>query len=488
MALPIQPSDTQAGCNPVSSNCVIWQGPDIPCITLCKGDSISDVTYKVATELCTLVDQLDITGFDVSCFPPICPKPENIHDLIQFIIDQLCQQSQGTGGKSSTFNCTDSLNCMVSIVPCFQKTNQYGDLITQLSIEDYATAIATKVCEIVAELVVVNARLDDLDARIQVFEDCDACNPVIPPITVPTSCLSASTDIPIATFVEDLETAFCELQTATGTTTELYSAIAQECVNLDTSPSLTNTSVNMGSLPGWITAGNYNTVADSLNNMWITICDMRSALYNVVTTCCAPSCDDVNLFITATYSSPNILLTIGGTIGGTFTDCYSGGSAVTITDTYGNTYVTSVPVVSNVGGAAVSINIGATSLNPYTDYTVSLNVCTDDPTNKLKCNQVLTTSVTNSAYCPAIVYAADVTEIDFSLTNLISSPVTYVIECWNNALTTIVTGQTIINPAAGAVIGTLTGLTAAVTYQVRVRVIIGSVIKDCPYSSVTTKP
>ena len=90
MALPIQPKDTQAGCNPVSSNCVIWQGPDIPCITLCRGDSISDVTYKLATELCTLVDQLAITGFDVSCFPPICPKPENIHDLIQFILDQLC--------------------------------------------------------------------------------------------------------------------------------------------------------------------------------------------------------------------------------------------------------------------------------------------------------------------------------------------------------------------------------------------------------------
>ena len=110
MAIPIQPSDTQAGCNPVSSNCVIWQGPDIPCITLCRGDSISDVTYKVATELCTLVDQLDITGFDVSCFPPICPKPENIHDLIQFIIDQLCTQ-QGeivTAISDTCLDCTDA--------------------------------------------------------------------------------------------------------------------------------------------------------------------------------------------------------------------------------------------------------------------------------------------------------------------------------------------------------------------------------------------
>ena len=496
MALPIQPSDTQAGCNPVSSNCVIWQGPDIPCITLCKGDSISDVTYKVATELCTLVDQLDITGFDVSCFPPICPKPENIHDLIQFILDQLCTQTISTTGTTKGLvpgevpvtNCEEAMNCLVTIAPCFQYTNPYGDLVTQMTIKDYAAAIGTKVCDIVDQLVVINATLVDLDSRIQVFEDCDACNPVIPPIEIPTSCLTAGTNIPIEDFVQTLETAFCELQTATGPATEIYSAISQECVNLDTSPSLSNTSVNMGSLPGWVTASNYNTLADSINNMWLTICDIRSAVYNVVTTCCAPSCDNVDLFITATYSLPIISLTIGGTVSGTFADCYGAGSFVTITDAFGNSYTTQVPVIANVGGAAVSINIAATSLNPYTDYTVTLNVCVDDSTNSLKCNQVLTTSVLNSGSCPAIVYAPDVTYIDYTFTNAISSPITYIVECWNSTFTSVVASQTTVNPPVGPVIGTITGLTAAVTYQLRVRVVTGSTIKDCPYTQVNTKP
>ena len=500
MALPIQPTNTQAGCNPVSSNCVIWQGPDIPCITLCRGDSISDVTYKVATEICTLVDQLDITGFDVSCFPPICPKPENIHDLIQFILDQLCScciTNADTGttkgllpGEVSVSNCEDAMNCLVDIAPCFQYTNAFGDLITQLPIKDYAALIGIEVCDIASQLVVINATLVSLDDRISVFEDCDACNPVIPPIEIPTSCLTAGTDIPIEDFVQTLETAFCELQTATGPATELYAAIAQQCVNLDTSPTLSNTSVNMGSLPGWVTAGNYNTVADSLNNLWITICDIRSAVFNVVTTCCAPSCDNVDLFITATYSSPNILLTIGGTVSGTFADCYAAGSFVTITDAFGNAYTTQVPVIINVGGAAVTIPIGTSSLNAFTDYTVTLNVCVDDSTNSLKCNQVLTTTVTNSAACPAIVYAVGVPYdfIDYSLTNLISSPVTYMVECWNNTFTTIITSNTHVNPAVGAVIGTLSGLVAGVTYQVRVRVITGSTINDCPYTEVETKP
>ena len=30
-------------CNPVSSNCVVWQGPTLECIDLCKGDTVSDV-------------------------------------------------------------------------------------------------------------------------------------------------------------------------------------------------------------------------------------------------------------------------------------------------------------------------------------------------------------------------------------------------------------------------------------------------------------
>jgi len=55
-------------CSPISSNCVIWQGPDIPCIKLCAGDTISDVIFKLATELCTVLDTLNVTNYDLSCF------------------------------------------------------------------------------------------------------------------------------------------------------------------------------------------------------------------------------------------------------------------------------------------------------------------------------------------------------------------------------------------------------------------------------------
>ncbi|NCD07639.1 MAG: hypothetical protein EOL97_16135, partial [Spirochaetia bacterium] len=54
-------------CIETSSNCIIWQGPDIPCISLCEGDNITNVVYNLATTFCNLSDQLQIENFDISC-------------------------------------------------------------------------------------------------------------------------------------------------------------------------------------------------------------------------------------------------------------------------------------------------------------------------------------------------------------------------------------------------------------------------------------
>ena len=51
------------GCSPVSSNCVVWQGQTLPCLDLCKGDTVSDVVFKAATELCTLMTMFDISNY-----------------------------------------------------------------------------------------------------------------------------------------------------------------------------------------------------------------------------------------------------------------------------------------------------------------------------------------------------------------------------------------------------------------------------------------
>jgi hypothetical protein len=61
-----------SGCDSTSSNCVVWQGPDLDCIQLCNGDTISTVVAKMAERLCQLTSQdctleLDISGVILNC-------------------------------------------------------------------------------------------------------------------------------------------------------------------------------------------------------------------------------------------------------------------------------------------------------------------------------------------------------------------------------------------------------------------------------------
>jgi hypothetical protein len=189
--------------------------------------------------------------------------------------------------------------------------------------------------------------------------------------------------------------------------------------------------------------------------------------------------------MTSTFTNPNVNLSFTGSAG-SFVDCYALGMFVTITDSFGVSYTTQVPVIANLGGGVQSIDISVSALSLYSNYTVSLSVCASDGTTT--CNETIIQTIANTSLCPSMTYGAEATYIDYSFTNAISGPVTYIVECWNNALSAIVTTSTVVNPAAGAVVGSVTGLLAATTYKLRTRVIIGSSITDCPYTSVTTKP
>ena len=54
--IPTNSSATTNGCNNISSNCVIWQGPDITCIDLCNGDSVSEVSIQLINTTLTSYD------------------------------------------------------------------------------------------------------------------------------------------------------------------------------------------------------------------------------------------------------------------------------------------------------------------------------------------------------------------------------------------------------------------------------------------------
>jgi hypothetical protein len=78
------------GCTAISSNCITWQGPDIPCLDLCKGSTVSEVIYNLGLEFCKLYEDLSPESYNLECLnlDDVCNL--TFKDIFQALIDKVC--------------------------------------------------------------------------------------------------------------------------------------------------------------------------------------------------------------------------------------------------------------------------------------------------------------------------------------------------------------------------------------------------------------
>lgn len=266
-------------CSPISSNCVIWQGPDIPCIKLCAGDTISDVVNKLAIELCAVLDTLNVTNYDLSCFNLTACGPNDFQALIQFLIERICAlQTELTtvadpATSPITTNTTKSASAdtLVTVADCFVVGR-----VTVMTVSEYAQAIGTKVCALVTEIDTINANITSLDIRVTALEAAPAPTFTIPSFTLGCSIdtLSSGTTQFISTVLENfINDVWCNYYyNVTGTSSDLSAAVNQICIS-DSDLQLT-TGTAFSTNTDWIQSGSYSTVADAINNLWVALCDV----------------------------------------------------------------------------------------------------------------------------------------------------------------------------------------------------------------------
>lgn len=291
MSVPLNIHNTKP-CDPVSSNCVIWQGPDISCINLCKGDSVSMVVYKLATELCEVLNTLDISNYDLSCFDLTSCGPQNFQELIQFLIDKQCETQGLTPGdvKSDSSGCPD---CLVNVASCFVQGN-----VTTMQLIDYVNAIANKLCDLVTQITIINNTLNSQDIRITNLE-----NTPPPTFTLP--------DVKFDCIINGNPGGFYRLDNAVQIILDylcsfnlgdIATAITYQCAGINTSPSFVNPSNDMQTqyFGSWVTSP--STLADSIKNLWLTVCDLRSGLENPTVEVTSKDC---SIEVTDTSSGSN---------------------------------------------------------------------------------------------------------------------------------------------------------------------------------------
>lgn len=272
-------------CSPISSNCVIWQGPDIPCIKLCAGDTISDVIFKLATELCAVLDTLNVTNYDLSCFNLTACSPNDFQALIQFLIEQICAiQTEVTTVSdpatspivNQTKSASASADTLVTVADCFVIRG-----VTVMTVSQYAQAIGEKVCSLVTQIATINTEIINLDIRVTALEGAP-----VPTFTVPSFTLGCSIDTlasgtpqfintVLESFINDV---WCNYYyNVTGTSSDLSAAVNQICISDSDLQLTTGSAFSTNTL--WIQSASYSTVADAINNLWIALCDIYN--YNL---------------------------------------------------------------------------------------------------------------------------------------------------------------------------------------------------------------
>lgn len=482
-------------CDPISSNCVIWQGPDIECIKLCKGDTISDIVAKLATELCLVLDTLDVKKYQLSCFNITSCDPKDFHALIQFLIGRICQleacnpdcvdpciTNGTTPTRSPILTASGCPDCTIAIAPCFYYVNEFGDTVTQMQLIDYVYAIGNKICLLAGQIETINLTLQNFNIRITTLENTPP--PVYELPTFIPVCVLPAVPTDIATILQALEAQFCALRAATGTPEEIYQAIAYQCSGLGTAAALGTTGGNMASIPGWVNSP--ATAADTLTNIWLTICDLRSAVANIKLTCCPGGCDGIEIRLQLTLVDTTLTLFFTGTLPAGFQNCLPSGTVFTITDTSGGLVNVSVDLVSYMNVlTGYPINLTATPIDILNNLTVTGSPCFENIVTNTTCQSYISEIYYNVPICPAFILTPSTTSIDYAASVPVGTA-DYTIEVWNSTSTLLITSytQTIVGP--GTFLGSIGGLTSGTLYKVRLVITIDGVPTACPYQSLTT--
>ena len=385
-------------CSPISSNCVIWQGPDIPCIKLCAGDTISDVIFKLATELCTVLDTLNVTNYDLSCFNLTACGPNDFQALIQFLIDRICalQTEVTTVSDPATSPITNDTtrstgaDALVTVAPCFVIGG-----VTVMTVSEYAQAIGTKVCSLVTQISTIESNITSLDVRVTALESAPAPTFTLP--SIPVDCTLSATivspgnytiDAVLNALVNDNTYGYCALKAATGEASDISAAVLSQCITDADTSLVFGTAFSVAYAGTWVTSSNLDTAADAINNLWIAICDV----YNYVSTFSISVADTttVNLDNTGNVITANITdsgwvdldgfsyygvgvpkpqcrrignqIHLRGTVYVPLENPSSPGSVVVLSSTSAYNSITGCTTWSGVGGCSINAN-GAISFN-----------------------------------------------------------------------------------------------------------------------------
>ena len=542
--IPNNQSNNNGCTQNISSNCVLWQGPDIECLNLCNGATISDVVATLAQGLCDCCGDINLTAGARSARSGGLPPEINVNELVQkclatdngrnaettqellqWIIDKICDEDS-TGSSRSGENssaCDFATSCSLPLPDCTQyeiggtvdsNGNRIGGtLVTEEVLYDPNTnsgwiiTVGNYVCGIWGAIQTINTRLDNHDSRITLLENAVSGGTRIGgsstvtqesvdsngnPITTntQTSGSRARRNLVNKTGVEEViakylrhgqitagslaltvEKEVFELRAATGTGTQLRKAIQYQQTALGTRNRLNGVGT-MAALTGFkVSARN---VADSIQNLWITTNDMRSAVENLKTDLAPTACSDITFDFkpviqynaSGAFESIDIAF-MDTTIPTGWNDC-GAGTKITISDAALNTRTYYADISTKWQNSTLPFRVtDITGLDITGNFLVKVDFCVTNEASQ--CGESISLTVQNATPCPRLAAAGTTyNSVNFTYNNIALKAGKEASIAVNllDSTGSIVQTRTATNWASGFS-GNFSGLNAGTAYQLQ---------------------
>lgn len=384
-------SKYESGCTEaVNSKCVKWSGPAIPCLDICHDDVLNDVVYAIADKVCTLAADMNMETLDLSCIIDLCdscPTEKTLQTVLQLMLDNQCTLKELIDDIITAINTSSGGAVVLTLdMKCLEMLDPFGNPINQ-DLNQTLQSIINELCLHKTKIEVLEATVIDLQDQIDDIDPGGGGPAYTPPdVIIPVDCLGiVATTLPADEAVQPLLNAFCDLKDVLGTNAEISTSVSRQCANLNTVYGLT---------PNWnLTPA---TMADTVNNLWIALCDALARLNTIETTCCAPNCADIKIGFSAEYiPADNTFVITFDSANGTsiplgFTDC---GSTITLTDKLNHSKVVGITIVQGD-----SVTVSAAGLDLSETIAVSIKTCFEHVSG-LKCNDCFGGVVSAESAC-----------------------------------------------------------------------------------------
>lgn len=329
-----------SGCSAsLSTKCVVWNGPRIECLNICNGDTLTDAVYTIATKVCEIAGDLDLSTVDLTCLIDQTPVTDkSLKNILEVILDNQCTLKDLIDAIDGSGSTGVELNLNLR---CLKKFDEFDNEIPQ-DLNQTLQSIVNEVCTQKDKIAVLENTVQDLQDQIDNLPPADTYTE--PNITICQSGTPKQLSVAVPIIAKDI----CDYKDIVGAVEDVQNALSRQCELI---------SASVKSTVGWNnTPGN---LAQSVNNIWMTLCDINNRLKAIETTCCGPSCDRIKLGFIATVGDGVVDFAFtsgaGTLIPSGFVDC---GSVITLVDKNGVEFspnITSTPITQE--GIIEDINI-----------------------------------------------------------------------------------------------------------------------------------